>query len=89
MPLAPSNGSYYQQFNYSYTSAYTVGPQYSGAFSIRLEQEESQYAIPDAFYFSDYTFTITTINIKYGIDNGPVEIQNQSDPAGMLVPCVY
>ena len=85
-----SNGSYYQQFDYSFTSAYTVGPQYNGTFNnISIEQGVDQHVIPDAFYFSDYTFTITTINIKYSINNGPVQIQNQSSPAGMLVPCVF
>ena len=86
-PPAASNGSYYQQLDYSFTSAYTVGPQYNGTFNnISIEQGVDQHVIPDAFYFSDYTFTITTINIKYSIDNGPVEIQNQSSPIGMLVP---
>ncbi|XP_065904641.1 uncharacterized protein [Dysidea avara] len=80
-PPAASNGSYYQQFSYSFTSAYTVGPQYNGTITERIEQGVNQHVIPDAFYFNDYTFTITTINIKYSTNNGPVQIQNQSSPA--------
>ena len=82
------NGSYYQQLDYSFISAYTVGPQFNGTLTETIGQGEGQHVIPDAFYFSDYTFAITAINIKYSIDHGPVEIQNQSSPAGTEVPCV-
>ena len=88
-PPTAANGSYSQQLNYSFTSAYTVGPTYNDSSNITLEQGRSEYVISNAFYFSNYTFVITTINLKYNINNGPVEIQNQSDPAGKCVLCVF
>ena len=87
-PPTATNGSYSQQLNYYFTSAYTVGPTFNNSSTLILEQGRSEYVVSDAFYFSDYTFVITTINLKYMINNGPVEIQNQSDPAGMYVLCV-
>ena len=84
-PPTAANGSYSQQLEYSFTSAYTVGPTYNDSSNITLEQGRSEYVISNAFYFSNYTFIITTINLKYYITNGPVEIQNQSDPTGMGV----
>ena len=82
-PPLPSNGSYYQQLEYFFSSAYTVGPQYNGSVNVTLNQSENQYNISDALYFTDYTFTITTINIKYDISNGAVKIVNQSPSAGI------
>ena len=81
-PPLPSNGSYYQQLEYYFSSAYTVGPQYNGSVNATLDQSENQYNISDALYFTNYTFTITTINIKYNISNGAVEIFDQSLSAG-------
>ena len=78
----PSNGSYYQQLEYYFSSAYTVGPHYNGSVNVTLDQSENQYNISDALYFTNYTFTITTINIKYNISNGAVEIFDQSLSAG-------
>jgi len=84
-PPTTANGSYYQHLNYSFNSAYTVGPKYNNRSTETLDQGVNEYVIPDAFYFSDYTFIITTINLKYNINNGPVTVQNQSVPAGMHV----
>ena len=80
-PPAPTNGSFYQILEYSYFSAYNVGPTYNNSFSTELDQNQNQF-IFDALYFTDYNFTITTINIKYNISNGPFLISNQSSPAG-------
>ena len=82
-PPLPSNGSYYQQLEYYFSSAYTVGPQYDGSVNVTLNQSENQYNISDALYFTNYTFTITTINIQYDISNGAVNIVNQSPSAGI------
>ena len=82
-PPLPSNGSYYQQLEYYFSSAYTVGPQYNGSVNVILDQSENQYNISDALYFTNYTFTITSINIKYDISNGAVKIVNQSPSAGI------
>ena len=82
-PPLPSNGSYYQQLGYYFSSAYTVGPQYNGSVNVTLSQSENQYNISDALYFTNYTFTITTINIQYDISNGAVKIVNQSPSAGI------
>ena len=79
-----SNGSYYQQLEYYFSSAYTVGPQYNGSVNVTLDQSESQYNISDALYFTNYTFIITTINIKYNISNGAVEIFDESLSAGTV-----
>ena len=81
-PPLPSNGSYYQQLEYYFSSAYTVGPQYNGSVNVILDQSENQYNISDALYFTNYIFTITTINTKYNISNGAVEIFDQSLSAG-------
>ena len=81
-PPLPSNGPYYQQLEYYFSSAYTVGPQYNGSVNVTLDQSENQYNVSDALYFTNYTFTITTINIKYNISNGAVEIFDQSLSAG-------
>ena len=82
-PPLPSNGSYYQQFEYSFSSAYTVGPQYNGSANVTLDQSENHYVISDALYFTNYTFTITTINIKYNISNGVFQIVYRSPSAGI------
>ena len=83
-PPPPSNGSFYQILYYSYSSAYTVGPSYSGNFtSEQLNQDQSYYTF-DALYFTNYNFTITTINMKYNIDSGPVQSSNQSSPTGKI-----
>ena len=81
----PSNGSYYQQLEYYFSSAYTVGPQYNGSVNVALNQSDNQYNISDALYFTNYTFTITTINIKYNINNGAVEIFDRSPSAGTVI----
>ena len=82
-----SNGSYYQQLEYYFSSAYTVGPQYNGSVNVTLDQSENRYNISDALYFTNYTFTITTINIKYNINNGAVETFDQSPSAGNVANC--
>ena len=82
-PPLPSNGSYYQQLEYYFSSAYTVGPQYDGSVNVTLNQSENQYNISDALYFTNYNFTITTINIQYDISNGAVKIVNQSPSTGI------
>ena len=84
-PPAPTNGSFYQRLEYSYSSAYSVGPTYNGSFSTSyLELNQSQnHFIFDALYYTDYNFTITTINIKYNVTKGPSYCSNQSSPAGM------
>ena len=96
-PPAPTNGSFYQILQYSYSSAYTVGPAYNGSFNttyLELNQSQNQF-IFDAFYYTNYNFTITTVNIKYNITNGPTQSSNQSSPAGthkdyaIAIQCVY
>ena len=83
IPPAPSNGSFYQILEYSYSSAYTVGPMYDGSFiSTELNETLNEFTFT-AFYYTDYNFTITTYNIKYNITNGPAEMSDQSLPAGM------
>ena len=77
-----TNGSFYQILEYSYSSAYTVGPHYDGTFTGQLNQSQNQYTF-DALYFTNYNFTITTYNMKYDITNGPIQIFNQSSPASM------
>ena len=84
MPPLPYNGSFYQQLEYSFSSVYTIGPRYYGSVNLTLDQTVNQYNISDALYFTNYTFTITTINIKYNIDNGPVEIYDQSLSTGIV-----
>ena len=82
-PPAATNGSFYQLLQYSYTSAYTIGPAYSDFINITLNQNENQFTFEsDAFYYTNYNFTIITVNIKYNISNGPAEISNQSSPTG-------
>ena len=84
----PSNGSYYQRLEYYFSSAYNIGPQYSGSVNLTLDQTENQYNISDALYFTNYTFTITTINMKYNISNGLIEITDQSLRAGIFCKCL-
>ena len=83
-PPAATNGSFYQMLQYSYSSAYTIGPAYNGSFNatyLELDQTQNQF-IFDAFYYTNYNFTITTFNIKYNITNGPTQSSNQSSPTG-------
>ena len=87
-PPMPYNGTFYQQLEYSFSSAYTVGQQYNGSVSQTLNQNQNQYNISDALYFTNYTFTISTINAKYNISNGPVQIFNQSTSSGTYI-CMY
>ena len=84
-PPAPANGSFYQSLEYSFSSAYNIGPTYNGSFStgyLELDQSQNHF-IFDALYYTDYNFTITTINIKYNISNEPSRISSQSPPVGM------
>ena len=87
-PPSPANGSYYQILYYSFSSAYTLGPLYSGLSNIILEQGQGSYNVPNVLYYTNYTITITTVNEKYNISNGPVEIMDQTSSAGMYV-CMY
>ena len=83
-PPAPANGSFYQILEYSYSSAYDVGPTYNGSFSteyLELDQSQNEF-IFDALYYTDYSFTITTNNTKYNISNGPSRTSSQSPSAG-------
>ena len=83
-PPAPTNGSFYQLLQYSYSSAYTIGPTYSDFINITLNQNVNQFTFEsNAFYYTNYNFTIITVNIKYNISNGPAEISDQSSPTGM------
>ena len=85
IPPSPINGSFYQILTYSYSSAYNVGPLYSGFFiSEELDQTQNQL-IFDAFYYTNYNFTITTVNRKYNITNGPAQESHQTSPTGMYV----
>ena len=84
-PPAATNGSFYQLLQYSYSSAYTIGPAYSSSFNttyLELDQSDNQFMF-DALYYTNYNFTITTINIKYNISNEPTQISDQSSPTGM------
>ena len=83
-PPQATNGSFYHMLQYSYSSAYTIGPTYNGSFNttyLELNQSQNQF-IFDAFYYTNYNFTITTINIKYNITNGPTQSSNLSSPTG-------
>ena len=83
MPPEARNGSFYQILEYSYSSAYTIGPVYNGYFSsAELIETQNEFTFT-AFYYANYKFTITTYNIKYNISNGPAVISNQSPPEGM------
>ena len=83
IPPEPINGSFYQILEYSYSSAYTVGPIYNASFiSDELNETQNEF-IFTALYYTDYNFTITTYNIKYNITNGPAEMSDQSPPEGM------
>ena len=82
-PPSAYNGPYYQILYFSFSSAYTIGPLYSGSSSIMLDQGTGSYYVPNVLYYTNYTITITTINIKYNITNGPVEIMDQTSGAGM------
>jgi len=86
-PPESTNGSFYQRLEYSYSSAYNVGPIYNGSFSTELDHSQNLF-IFDALYYTDYNFTITTINIKYNITKGPSHSSSQSSPAGMYL-CMY
>ncbi|XP_065904155.1 cell adhesion molecule DSCAML1-like isoform X2 [Dysidea avara] len=77
-PPSPDNGSYYQILYYSFSSAYTIGPLYNGSSSIMLGQGQGSYNVSNALYYTNYTITITTVNIKYNISNGPVQIMDQT-----------
>ena len=82
-PPEPSNGSFYQILEYSYNSSYTIGPTYSGYFmSTQLNETQNEFTFT-ALYYTDYNFSITTVNRKYTIDNGGIERSNRSDPASM------
>jgi len=81
-PPSPYNGSYYQILYFSFSSAYSIGPLYSGSSSVMLDQGEGSYYVPNVLYYTNYTITITTINIKYNITNGPVEIMDQTPGTG-------
>ena len=82
-PPESSNGSFYQILKYSYNSSYTVGPKYNGTFiSTQLNETQNEFTFT-AFYYTDYNFTITTVNRKYTIDNGGIEMSDQSDLASM------
>ena len=86
MPPPSDNGSFYQILDYSFSSAYTIGPLYSGSFSIRLEDKrQASYSISNALYFTNYTITITTINRRYNISIGPVQIMDQTPSGGTLL----
>ncbi|XP_065903936.1 phosphatidylinositol phosphatase PTPRQ-like [Dysidea avara] len=80
-PPSPDNGPYFQILYYSFSSAYTIGPLYDGSFNVTLDQTQNYYYLPNVLYYTNYTFMITTINTKYNIDNGPVEIVTQTDSA--------
>ena len=82
-PPSSYNGLYYQILYYSFSSAYSIGPLYSGSSSVMLDQGEGSYYVPSVLYYTNYTITITTINIKYNFTNGPVEIMTQTSAAGM------
>ena len=84
-PPSPDNGPYFQILYYSFSSAYTIGPLYDGSFNVTLDQTQNYYYLPNVLYYTNYTFMITTINTKYNIDNGPVEIVTQTDSAGMTI----
>ena len=83
-PPLPSNGSFYRILNYSYSSAYTEGPPYSDVLTSEALNQDTSYYLLDALYYTNYIFTLTTINIKHGIDNGPAQSSNQSFPAGTI-----
>ena len=83
-PPSPDNGSYYQILYYSFSSAYTIGPLYNGSSSITLDQGQGSYNVPNALYFTNYTITITTVNMRYNISSGPVEIMDQTSGAGTI-----
>ena len=50
-----------------------------------LDQGQGSYNVSNALYYTNYTITITTVNIKYNISNGPVEIMDQTSSAGIYV----
>ena len=83
MPPGPTNGSFYQRLEYSYSSAYTIGPTYSNTTHLELDQSQNQFIFL-AMYYTNYSFIITAVNVKYNITNGPTRSSNQSSPAGNL-----
>ena len=83
IPPEPRNGSFYQILEYSYFSAYTIGPVYNSYFSsAELIETQNEFTFT-AFCYTNYNFTITTYNIKYNISNGPAVMLDQSSPEGM------
>ena len=88
IPPTSTNGSFVQTLEYSYLSAYDIGPLYNNSHnsfvSWQLNQAEIQFSF-DALYFTNYSFNITTYNLKYYISNGPVQMSDQSPPAGMYI----
>ena len=88
IPPPSTNGSFYQILEYSYFSAYDIGPLYNNSndsfVSGNLSQTETQFSF-DALYYTNYSFNITTYNSKYDISNGPAQTSNQSLSAGMYI----
>ena len=85
IPPEPINGSFCQILEYSYSSAYTVGPVYSGYFICdELNETKNEFTFT-ALYYTDYNFTITTVNEKYqyNVRNGTAQMSDQSPPEGM------
>ena len=81
-PPVSTNGSFYQILEYSYSSAYSIGPTYSGSSTTaELDQNQNHFLI-EAFYYTNYNFTITTINVKYNISNGQTQSSVQSSASG-------
>ena len=81
-PPASTNGSFYQILEYSYSSAYSIGQTYIGSYTTaELDQNQNQFII-EAFYYTNYNFTITTINIKYNISSGQAQSSVQSSATG-------
>ena len=88
IPPASTNGSFVQILEYSYLSAYDIGPLYNNSndsfVSEQLNQTITQFSF-NALYFTNYSFNITTYNLKYNISNGPAQMSDQSPPAGMYI----
>ena len=84
IPPLPSNGSFYHILSYSYSSVYTEGPPYNDVLTSETLNQDTSYCLLDALYYTNYMFTITTISIKYRIDNGAAQSSNQSFPADTI-----
>ena len=84
-PPPADNGSFLQILQYSYSSAYTIGPLYSGSLSVTLDQRRSSYHVRNALYYTNYTFTITTINKRYNISRGPIQTMDQTASEGRVL----